>query len=175
MMDRRVDDIIGHKYLYSNGVLHRDVSPGNILIEWHPGSEANKPSISGRLIDLDRGKRGKSFSSSRATAALADDDDSDDSDSDDDVSDYRGKSFPSPSQPKAVADEDVNAVRYASAAINSWRLETDVARQALEFLHERNSATNYITAAVEHALKFKHLTEGNICTLHNLQWKQVRP
>jgi serine/threonine protein kinase len=157
-------DIIGHKYLYSNGILHRDVSPGNILIEWHSGSEANKPSISGRLIDLDRGKRGNSHpSSSQVTATPADD------------SDERGKSFPSPSQPKAVADKDVNVVRDASAALNSWRLETDVARQALEFFHKRNSAINYITAAVEHALKFKHLTEGNICTVHNLQWKQVRP
>jgi hypothetical protein len=89
-----------------------------------------------------------------------------------DDSDERGKSFPSPSQPKAVSDKDVNAVRDF---VDMWRVETDVARQALEFLHERFSATNYIRAAVQHALRFKHLTEGNICTVHNLQWKQVRP
>jgi Fungal protein kinase len=51
--------IVGHKHLYFNGALHRDVSPGNILIEWHPGSEGDEPSTSGCLIDLDRGKRGK--------------------------------------------------------------------------------------------------------------------
>jgi hypothetical protein len=51
---------VGHKHLYNNGVLHRDVSPGNILIEWLPGSDADEPSTSRRLIDLDRGKRGKS-------------------------------------------------------------------------------------------------------------------
>jgi serine/threonine protein kinase len=51
--------ILGHKHLYYNGVLHRDVSPGNILIEWRPDCEAGEPSNSGRLIDLDRGKKGK--------------------------------------------------------------------------------------------------------------------
>ena len=46
---------IGHKYLYERGVLHRDISPGNILIKWRPGSETT----SGCLIDLDHAKRGK--------------------------------------------------------------------------------------------------------------------
>ena len=50
---------IGHKYLYERGVLHRDISPGNILIEWRPGSETDQCSTSGCLIDLDHAKRGK--------------------------------------------------------------------------------------------------------------------
>ena len=50
---------VGHKYLYERGVLHRDISPGNILIKWRPGSEADQPSTSGCLIDLDHAKKGK--------------------------------------------------------------------------------------------------------------------
>jgi serine/threonine protein kinase len=166
-------DIIGHKYLYSNGVLHRDISPGNILIEWHSGSEANKPSISGRLIDLDRGKRGNPYpSSSQVTATPADD------------SDERGKSCPSPSQATAAGagdgDGDDSDNPHETFEWGSRRrLGSDVVHQALEFFPVRNQdntpVMTYMTAAVQHALKFKHLTKGNICTVHNLQWKQVRP
>ena len=49
---------IGHKYLYERGVLHRDISPGNILIKWRPSSETDH-NTSGCLIDLDHAKRGK--------------------------------------------------------------------------------------------------------------------
>jgi serine/threonine protein kinase len=137
-------NLTGHKQLYTNGVLHRDVSPGNILIEWVPGSEVDKPSTSGCLIDLDRGKKGKSKQS--------------------------------PSQPTAaIADRDVNTVRDF---IDLSSVETDVARQALECLRIHQSypaIANYITEAVKHALRFEHLTTGNICTVHNLRWKQVWP
>jgi serine/threonine protein kinase len=63
----------GHKYLYERGVLHRDISPGNILIKWRPGSEADQPSTSGCLIDLDHGKRGTPYST-QAQAPPADED-----------------------------------------------------------------------------------------------------
>ena len=63
---------IGHKYLYERGVLHRDISPGNILIKWRPGSRADQSSTSGCLIDLDHAKRGKP-SSEQLTAQPVDD------------------------------------------------------------------------------------------------------
>ena len=62
---------IGHKYLYERGVLHRDISPGNILIKWRPGFRADQSSTSGCLIDLDHAKRGKP--SSESTAEPVDD------------------------------------------------------------------------------------------------------
>lgn len=65
--------VIGHKYLYERGVLHRDISPGNVLIQWRPGSEANRTSTSGCLIDLDHAKKGKT-SSEGVTASSVDDD-----------------------------------------------------------------------------------------------------
>ena len=49
---------IGHRYLYERGVLHRDISPGNILIKWRPSSETDH-NTSGCLIDLDHAKRGE--------------------------------------------------------------------------------------------------------------------
>jgi serine/threonine protein kinase len=64
---------IGHRYLYERGVLHRDISPGNILIKWQPGSEADQSSTSGCLIDLDHAKRGKP-PSEQVTAQPVDDD-----------------------------------------------------------------------------------------------------
>ena len=53
---------IGHKYLYENGVLHRDISPGNILIKWQPSCQVGQPGTSGCLIDLDHAKKGKPYS-----------------------------------------------------------------------------------------------------------------
>ena len=50
---------IGHKYLYESGVLHRDISPGNILIKWQPDSGTGQHGTSGCLIDLDHAKKGK--------------------------------------------------------------------------------------------------------------------
>jgi len=40
------------------GVLHRDISPSNILIKWRPGSKPDQPSMSGCVIDLDHAKKG---------------------------------------------------------------------------------------------------------------------
>ena len=132
---------IGHKHLYTNGVLHRDVSPGNILIEWCPGSEADKPSISGRLIDLDRGKRGK-LSEGNANAPVND-------------------------------DLDPVVLHWCSLR----NVDTQVARQAIEFIpvleDESGPAIMYISSAVQHALKFRYLMEGQICTPQDLRWKQV--
>ena len=62
---------IGHKYLYERGVLHRDISPGNILIKWRPSSETDH-NTSGCLIDLDHAKRGKL--SEHVTTGSVDDD-----------------------------------------------------------------------------------------------------
>ena len=136
----RLITFIGHKHLYFNGVLHRDISPGNILINWCPGSDADKPSTSGRLIDLDHAKKGKQ----------------------------------SPGQVTVQPDnDDVNEV----LAFIRRRVETDVARQALQFFpvtEDNTTPTNaYITAARMHASKFRGLTKEEICTLQRLRWKRV--
>jgi serine/threonine protein kinase len=64
---------IGHKYLYENGVLHRDISPGNILIKWQPSCEAGQPGTSGCLIDLDHAKKGKPYSEQDIAQPVDDD------------------------------------------------------------------------------------------------------
>src|SRR5260221_3762399 len=65
---------IGHKYHYERGVLHRDISPGNILIKWQPGSKADEPSGSGCLIDLDHAKKEEPSSVSTQSVDVALDD-----------------------------------------------------------------------------------------------------
>jgi len=74
VMNAGLTSVIGHKYLYERGVLHRDISPGNILIKWRPGSEADQPSTSGCLIDLDHAKKGKPSSDMFAQSNAAPDD-----------------------------------------------------------------------------------------------------
>ena len=67
-----------------------------------------------------------------------------------------------------------NMIHSAEIAV-----EKDVSQRALEFFplknHKPGSVTAYIIGAVEHALQFRHLTQEQTCTTHNLGWKQVRP
>ncbi|KAJ3542782.1 hypothetical protein NM688_g5938 [Phlebia brevispora] len=46
--------IEGHKYLYENGILHRDVSAGNVLLAQHP-----QPGMEGFITDLDYARVGE--------------------------------------------------------------------------------------------------------------------
>ena len=56
-------------------------------------------------------------------------------------------------------------------------VEKDVSRRALDFFPQKNPnpATTYIYAVVEHAVRFGRLVHGQMCTTHNLGWKQVQP
>lgn len=49
-----------HETLYENGLLHRDISSGNILLTWCDGNSGTTGlGTQGRLIDFDRSKRGE--------------------------------------------------------------------------------------------------------------------
>ena len=137
--------LLGHKYLYERGVLHRDISPGNILIKWQPGSEADRPSTSGCLIDLDHAKKGKP-SSEQVTAQSVDDD------LDDLVLLWCSK--------KRV-ETDV-----ARQALVFFPMKSDGAGAI--------ASLTYLEAALAHALRFRPLN-GQLCTPQHLGWKQVRP
>jgi len=58
-------------------------------------------------------------------------------------------------------------------------VEKDVSHRALEFFplkdHEPVPVFMYVFAAVKHAVRFGRLAHGQICTTHNLGWKQVQP
>lgn len=43
--------LTGHRYLFENGVLHRDISAGNILLAFD--SDTTKPGSEGFITDLD--------------------------------------------------------------------------------------------------------------------------
>ncbi|KAF9501313.1 hypothetical protein BDN71DRAFT_1438822 [Pleurotus eryngii] len=54
------DAVGGHEYVYVNGLLHRDISPSNIILAWCDGDDGTTGlGTKGCLIDFDRGKYGK--------------------------------------------------------------------------------------------------------------------
>jgi len=136
---------VGHKYLYERGVLHRDISPGNILIKWRPGSEADEPSVSGCLIDLDHAKKGEPSSemSTRSLGVQAVDDTLDDV-----VLLWCSK--------KKV---DMEVARLASAFIP--------ANQGT------GPALTYFEAVLKHASTFRPTTQP-LFTPQQLRWKSLR-
>ncbi|KAF8889477.1 hypothetical protein CPB85DRAFT_275757 [Mucidula mucida] len=54
------DAVVGHEYVYYNGLLHQDISPGNIILAWCDEDVGTTGlGTKGCLIDFDRGKYGK--------------------------------------------------------------------------------------------------------------------
>ncbi|KAF9031202.1 hypothetical protein BDZ89DRAFT_1111886 [Hymenopellis radicata] len=53
-----LNGVQGHAYLYENGLLHRDISAGNVIIAWWPDEGAGTLRSRGCLIDFDRSKMG---------------------------------------------------------------------------------------------------------------------
>ncbi|KAF9031218.1 hypothetical protein BDZ89DRAFT_1037587 [Hymenopellis radicata] len=53
-----LNGVQGHAYLYENGLLHRDISAGNVIIAWWPDDGAGTLRTRGCLIDFDRSKMG---------------------------------------------------------------------------------------------------------------------
>ncbi|KAF8998468.1 hypothetical protein BDZ89DRAFT_1083195 [Hymenopellis radicata] len=53
-----LNGVQGHAYLYENGLLHRDISAGNVIIAWWPSEGATTLGTRGCLIDFDRSKLG---------------------------------------------------------------------------------------------------------------------
>ena len=136
---------IGHKYLYENGILHRDISPGNILIKWLPGSRADQSSTSGCLIDLDHAKKGK-LSSEQLAAQPVDDD--------------LGNIVQLWCSMKGVETE------LARRALVFFPVGGSGSANALPML-------TYLEAVLAHTLRFRTLN-GQLCTSQHLGWQSVR-
>src|SRR5258707_3531084 len=134
---------IGHKYLYESGVLHRDISPANILIKWQPGSEASQPGTSGCLIDLDHAKRGKPSSEQVAAQRV------------EDKLHYLVDVW--------CSEERVEPETAHQAAV--FFAPSDGHKAAIALLA-------YLEAALAHCLKFRPL-DGQPCTPQRLGWQSV--
>jgi len=137
---------IGHKYLYENGILHRDISAGNILIKWWPGSEAGQPGTSGCLIDLDHAKRGKPSSEQVAAQRV------------ENKLHYLVDVWCSE---KRI---DMGVAREASVFFPVTDDDDD---------DNTGSIINYLKAALAHISRFRPLN-GQLCTSQHLGWKPVR-
>ena len=140
---------IGHKYLYERGVLHRDISPGNILIKWQPGSEPDQPSMSGCLIDLDHAKRGN-LPQDEVGAPV------------DDTMINRVRNM--------IYDASDVGVEKEVARLSLHFPSTDSQGNPALI---RLRAQNHATAAISHALDFDHLAVDHLCTPQHLRWKLV--
>ena len=146
---------IGHKYLYKNGVLHRDISPGNILIKWRPGSETT----SGCLIDLDHAKRGKLVQ--------------------DEVKSFVDDKMISRVQAAIHAVADVEVEReVARLSLRFYPMKSQDGNPTATRVRAQNSGVAaivhayYGVAAIVHASKFRPFTE-RLCTPEHLRWKPV--
>ena len=137
--------LTGHKHLYLGGVLHRDISSGNIVIECRPGSDANK--ASGRLIDLDHSKAGKpALPILRASV-------------DDRMIGYRQMTV----QYSTDIEVDKDVARFS----------LEFASNGAPTKEEQDRSQVYTIAAVRHAKRFYGLVPDQPCTLQHLRWKQV--
>jgi serine/threonine protein kinase len=136
---------IGHKYLYESGVLHRDISPGNILIKWQPGSQAAQSRTSGCLIDLDHAKKGK-LAPAKVNTSI------------DDTVICR-----------------VQDVFHAMTGIAVEKEVARLSLEFFPMVENNVLSTvTYISAALAHASNFRPLS-GKPCTPQHLGWHSVRP
>ena len=135
---------VGHKYLYERGVLHRDISPGNILIKWRPGSEGDEGSGSGCLIDLDHAKKGKPSSE-----------------------------MPTQSLGVLELGDALDDVVVSWCSQNKVNTEVAHWASAFFPVNQKViPALTYIDAVLEHASEYRPFTE-QLCTPQHLRWKSV--
>ena len=128
-------------------MLHRDISPGNIIIKWKPGSEVDQPSDSGCLIDLDHAKKGKSVQDQVQRRH------------DDRSIDNVHASI------RLIADVEVEREVARLSLEYSHRYSMGPAKKV---------ASSYAIDVVAHALEFCDVTKDQLMTTQHLRWKQVR-
>ena len=148
----------GHKHLYANGVLHRDISPGNILIEWQPGSQLTTTSSMGCLIDLDSAKIGEK------------------------IPDIL---LPKVDPPRWVMDgvmlrwmlDRITLIVINKLPDVQFQFQEEIALRAIDLLQNTQPFRflNYSADAIEHAVKFGYLPKDHVLSCKNLNWEQVRP
>ena len=151
--------IAGHKYLYANGVLHRDISPENIIIEWQPGSQITTASSGGYLIDLDRARVGEKIPDTLVPKV-----------------DHPGWDM-GEVELRCMLDRITCIVIQQLPGVPKFQVQDDVALRAFELLQKSKpySFLNYSADAIEHAAKFDYLPEDHVFSCKTLNWEQVRP
>ncbi|GLB35546.1 hypothetical protein LshimejAT787_0211110 [Lyophyllum shimeji] len=150
------DAIKGHQYLYDHGVLHRDISPGNIIIEWL-GDHISYTNSRGRLIDLDRAKEGNKISK----AAVPETQEVDPVD----YSDVRAST--------PLLSRHIKKSTGVALQVQKLEIEPDVVIRALEAKPNVLEAQAYMVDAVSHTLKFGYLPEDGTCSPEVLHWEKV--
>lgn len=149
----------GHKHLYANGVLHRDISPGNILIEWQPGSQLNTTSSKGCLIDLDSAKIGERIPDILLPKV----------------------DYPEWDMGEAMLRSMLGRITLIVIKklpdVPEFQFQEEIALRAIDLLENTQPFRflNYSADAIEHAVKFGYLPKDHVLSCKTLNWEQVRP
>ncbi|KAF9479360.1 hypothetical protein BDN70DRAFT_878848 [Pholiota conissans] len=171
------DAIAGHKHLYMNGVLHRDISSGNIIIAQKSNPEApDTISYGGCLIDLDRAKVG-----SQNNPAIAIPNARQPLETDEVLEDINPKSIAKDAK-RALHRMDDAAQGFKVAGVDhialknvaNLRIKDDVILYSSSLYPLTYSRTmDYIKEAVVHLARFGHLPDDGVCSAANLRWTEM--
>jgi len=147
--------IAGHKYLYANGVLHRDISPGNIIIKWYPESQITTMSSRGCLIDLDRARVGEKIQDISVPKVQ-----------------YPGWDM-SAVELRRASDCITDIVIMKLRNVSKFQIQDDIVLRAFD-VPQNSKPYNYSADAVGHAMKFGYLPEDSCLSCKTLNWEPVR-
>ncbi|KAF9479397.1 hypothetical protein BDN70DRAFT_993527 [Pholiota conissans] len=161
------DAIEGHKYLYERGILHRDISPGNIIIVKRkpaPG-KADDESYGGCLIDLDHAQAG---SKCDPTVCIPTEKEQD-----------AGKNILIDGETitfgiaARIRNMDVNMDVRTDEDLKKLQVQKDLVHRAGCFHLEMGEIMKYGISAVAHAVRFGHIPHNGICSAAALYWHPI--
>ena len=136
---------LGHKQLYSHGVLHRDISQGNIIIAWDSLTPITFDSTKGCLIDLDRAKKGTE------KEVIAD--------------------VKPTSEESEIMEHNKKTIAFALQVGRHLKIHDDVPLHAFKIYREPREYSDYAVDTIQHALRFGYLSNDDTCSAQNLFWE----
>ena len=151
----------GHEHLYANGVLHRDIGPGNIIIAHDFRSEINPKSSSGRIIDLDHARAGEKCDDILVP----------------ELKEREGHDKPMGSTERQDLTERLTiSLNGPEPETTDLKIKDDIILQAFKVSDSRSrygQVYNYAQMALEHAARFPPCPQDNFFSCETLDWHQV--
>ncbi|KAF8882647.1 hypothetical protein CPB85DRAFT_1442579 [Mucidula mucida] len=150
-----LNGVQGHEHLCNNGLLHRDISAGNVIIARCPDKGATTPfGTKGCLIDLDRSKLGARKTRTLPPAQTQDD----------------------PIPEAEIASFSPPITSYFRRRKNLPKLSLSLQPEVISSAYDVLGADyySYTIAAIEYSLAFPPAQEDHIITTERLGWHSVQ-